>query len=81
MFGVLQDKVLDLALVEVEGDPALGLVEAHWHLSPLSALGVRGGPTDTHSLKFFVSIRPSDAVCSEVALPRECTAGNRSGDH
>src|SRR5215469_5642842 len=29
MFGVLQDKVLDRALVELEGDPAHGLVEAH----------------------------------------------------
>lgn len=29
MFGVLQDKVLGRALVELEGDPALGLVEAH----------------------------------------------------
>jgi hypothetical protein len=29
MFGVLQDKVLDRALVELEGDPAHGRVEAH----------------------------------------------------
>ena len=29
MFGVLQDKVLDRALVELEGDPVHGLVEAH----------------------------------------------------
>ena len=29
MFGVLQDRVLGRALVELEGDPALGLVEAH----------------------------------------------------
>ena len=29
MFGVLQDKVLGRALIELEGGPALGLVEAH----------------------------------------------------
>ena len=64
MFGVLRDKILDRALVEL--DPARGLAKVHpVEEGKLQELTLLGEPPYSQSLKLLASIRSPAALYSE----------------